>query len=509
MKSDRISASHATAAPVPAITRDSRETGARAPEPPRELLGRREPRGAVAGGAAARRRGALLRRLVAGADWSALALGLVLATATAGVATGEYLLWALVISPVWILVFKLQGLYDNDHRRIRHSTVEELSTLLSGSVLGTVALDALLSLSPAGALPSSTAILLGFYAFAATIPFRAATRLSFHHLTEMANGLVIGSSASVSMLARRVATHPEAQLRLVGYLGPEPQGNGAALTRLGNIAEIPAVASEHAIERVIVAEDDLTEHEADQMIADCKAAGLALTFLPRHHGLFGPGVELNRVAELPVLDFRFSDPPRSTMLLKRAMDIAVSGALLILLTPACVLITIATMLDSGWPVLFRQTRIGLDGRSFTMLKFRTMVHDAEERLGELIDLDRLEEPAFKIPDDPRVTRVGRILRRTSLDEIPQLLNVFWGDMSLVGPRPEEEAIVALYDDRQRARLEVKPGLTGPMQVYGRGDLAFEERLAMERDYLDNLSIAGDLGILMRTPRAIVRGNGAY
>ena len=144
-----------------------------------------------------------------------------------------------------------------------------------------------------------------------------------------------------------------------------------------------------------------------------------------------------------------------------------------------------------------------------MLKFRTMVADAEERLGELVDLEKLEEPAFKIADDPRVTRAGRILRRFSLDELPQLVNVLRGDMSLVGPRPEEEAVVALYDERQRVRLAVKPGLTGPMQVYGRGDLTFEERLAMERDYLDNLSVAGDLAILLRTPRAIVRGEGAY
>jgi lipopolysaccharide/colanic/teichoic acid biosynthesis glycosyltransferase len=138
-----------------------------------------------------------------------------------------------------------------------------------------------------------------------------------------------------------------------------------------------------------------------------------------------------------------------------------------------------------------------------------MVADAEERLAELVDLAKLEEPVFKIPDDPRVTRVGRLLRRTSLDELPQLINVLAGSMSLVGPRPEEEAVVALYDERQRARLGVKPGVTGPMQVYGRSDLTFEERLAMERDYLDNLSIFTDLAILIRTPGAIVRGEGAY
>jgi lipopolysaccharide/colanic/teichoic acid biosynthesis glycosyltransferase len=144
-----------------------------------------------------------------------------------------------------------------------------------------------------------------------------------------------------------------------------------------------------------------------------------------------------------------------------------------------------------------------------MIKFRTMVADAEDRVGELVDTAALEEPSFKIPDDPRHTRIGRRLRRFSLDEMPQLWNVLIGDMSLVGPRPEEEIVVRLYDERQRIRLSVKPGMTGPMQVYGRGDLTFEERLALERDYIDNLSIAQDVAILLRTPRAVIGGNGAY
>jgi lipopolysaccharide/colanic/teichoic acid biosynthesis glycosyltransferase len=190
------------------------------------------------------------------------------------------------------------------------------------------------------------------------------------------------------------------------------------------------------------------------------------------------------------------------------MDVVVSATLLVALSPLLAAIAVAILLDSGRPVLFRQRRAGKDGEPFEMVKFRTMVADAEERLGELVDLTKLEQPAFKIADDPRVTRVGRPLRRTSLDELPQLINVLRGQMSLVGPRPEEESVVALYDERQRGRLAIKPGMTGPMQVYGRSDLTFEERLAMERDYLDNLSLAGDLAILLRTPSAILRGDSA-
>ncbi|HEV2728210.1 MAG TPA: exopolysaccharide biosynthesis polyprenyl glycosylphosphotransferase, partial [Solirubrobacterales bacterium] len=289
----------------------------------------------------------------------------------------------------------------------------------------------------------------------------------------------------------------------------QPEPSAAELPRLGSVADLARTASEHAIERVVVTEGEMSEPATERLIEDCKAAGLALTFLPQHYGLLGPGVELNRLAELPVLDFRFSDPPRSTMAMKRVMDVVISAAVLLVLSPVLVLIALAILLDGGRPVLFRQRRVGEDGEPFTMLKFRTMVTDAEQRLPELVDVASLDQPAFKIRNDPRVTRVGRFLRRTSLDELPQLINVLRGDMSLVGPRPEEEAIVALYDERQRGRLAVKPGVTGPMQVYGRSDLTFEERLAMERDYLDNLSLLTDLAILLRTPRAIVRGDGAY
>ena len=217
---------------------------------------------------------------------------------------------------------------------------------------------------------------------------------------------------------------------------------------------------------------------------------------------------MNRLADLPVLDFRFSDPSGSTVALKRAFDLSSSAVMLVLFSPLLIAIALVVLIDSGRPVLFRQQRIGKDGKPFMMVKFRTMVRDAEERLGNLVDLEGLEQPAFKIRNDPRVTRAGRLLRRSSLDELPQLVNVLLAQMSLVGPRPEEEAVVALYDERQRIRLAVKPGITGPMQVYGRSDLTFEERLALERDYLDNLSITGDLAILLRTPGAIVRGEGS-
>jgi len=456
-----------------------------------------------------RRRGAVLRRLLAFADWIALIAALFVVTAVSSSTEVGTLFWALLFSPAWVLVIKLQGLYDNDHRRIRHSTLDELPSLITAAVAGTLVLDGLLALSPAGPLSPASAIGVGVGAFLASFVLRGVLRFLWHRLTGLASGLVIGPGRSVDMVARRVSTHPETRLDLVGYLSPKAEATATELPRLGSLSDISRVARELGIERVVVAEQQMSELDAEQLIGECKAEGLALTFLPQHYGLLGPGIELNRLAELPVLDFRFSDPPRSTMAMKRAVDLLVSALVLLALSPLLALIALAILLDTGRPVLFRQRRAGQEGRPFTMLKFRTMVVDAEQQLPELIDLASLDQPAFKIRDDPRVTRVGRFLRRTSLDELPQLINVLRGDMSLVGPRPEEEAIVALYDERQRSRLAVKPGVTGPMQVYGRSDLTFEERLAMERDYLDNLSLLTDLAILLRTPRAIVRGDGAY
>lgn len=465
----------------------------------------------AAGAAAARRRGSLLRRLLACGDWLALIATLCAVTTLSAQSNIGTLFWAAMFSPVWILVLKLNGLYDNDHRRIRHSTLDELPRLVSASALGTLAIAGLLALSPAGPLPSVDAIGLGVGALAGSFASRAVLRFLWHRVAGAATGLVIGPAAAVAVVARRVATHPETRLHLVGYLAPrgEREGQAGELPRLGTIGDIARVARDREVERVIVTEQEMSEPAAERMIEECKAAGLALTFLPQHFGLLGPGIELNRLAELPVLDFRFSDPPRSTVALKRGMDLAIGGALLVVLSPLLLALALLILLDSGRPVLFRQRRAGKDGRPFTVLKFRTMIQGAEEQLGELVDLERLDEPAFKIADDPRVTRAGRLLRRFSLDELPQFINVVRGDMSLVGPRPEEEAVVALYDERQRLRLGVKPGMTGPMQVYGRADLTFEERLAMERDYLDNISVAGDLAILLRTPAAIVRGDGAY
>jgi exopolysaccharide biosynthesis polyprenyl glycosylphosphotransferase len=225
--------------------------------------------------------------------------------------------------------------------------------------------------------------------------------------------------------------------------------------------------------------------------------------------MLGTAVDLNHLSELPLIEFRTWDVSRSTMLLKRIIDLVGASLLLVVLAALMLVIAAIIRLDTPGPALFRQRRAGLDGEPFTMLKFRTMVTDAPSRIREVIAVDELAEPVFKLRDDPRVTRVGRFLRRTSLDELPQLINVLRGEMSLVGPRPEELWLVERYEEADRFRLEMRPGITGPMQVHGRGELTFPERMSVEREYVENYSLRKDFKILFQTVSAVVRGRGAF
>jgi exopolysaccharide biosynthesis polyprenyl glycosylphosphotransferase len=264
-----------------------------------------------------------------------------------------------------------------------------------------------------------------------------------------------------------------------------------------------------AVDRVILATPSFDEQLVAGLLAYCRRHQIKLSVVPPIRGMFGTAVQLDHVADLPFVQYNTWDVPRSTLLLKRAMDVGISLVLLMLLAPLFLLVALAIRLDSRGPASFNQRRAGREGRPFRMYKFRTMVANAEDLLPALVSFDNLSQPMFKLHDDPRVTRVGRLLRRTSLDELPQLVNILRGEMSLVGPRPEQVELVDRYSPEERFRLTVKPGLTGPMQVYGRGRLTFAERLALEREYIENLSLGRDLRMLALTFYAVVSGQGAF
>ena len=242
---------------------------------------------------------------------------------------------------------------------------------------------------------------------------------------------------------------------------------------------------------------------------ELEETGTDLCVAPALLDVAGPRTTIRPVAGLPLLQVDHPELAGGKQAIKAIFDKTIAGLALILLAPLFAVIAVAIRLDDRGPVFFRQTRVGLDGRTFKLCKFRTMVVDAEQRLAELEALNEGAGVLFKMRQDPRVTKVGAWLRRWSLDELPQLLNVLNGDMSLVGPRPALPREVARYGDHMRRRLVVKPGITGLWQVSGRSGLPWEEAFRLDLRYVDNWSLALDLQILWKTWSAVIRGSGAY
>jgi len=223
----------------------------------------------------------------------------------------------------------------------------------------------------------------------------------------------------------------------------------------------------------------------------------------------GPRTTIRPVAGLPLLHVDHPEFTGTRRLIKAAFDRACAASALLLLSPLFAIVPIIIRCSDGGPAFFRQVRVGQDGRSFMLFKFRTMVPDAEQRKDQLAALNDHDGVLFKMRDDPRITRVGRWLRRWSLDELPQLLNVMVGDMSLVGPRPALPKEAALYADHVRRRLVVKPGITGLWQINGRADLSWDESVRLDLRYVENWSFLLDLQVLWKTWSAVRRGSGAY
>jgi exopolysaccharide biosynthesis polyprenyl glycosylphosphotransferase len=223
----------------------------------------------------------------------------------------------------------------------------------------------------------------------------------------------------------------------------------------------------------------------------------------------GPRIHTQQVAGLPLIHVTTPSLEGGQRVAKRLFDVVVSGALIFLAAPLMAILALLVKVDSRGPILFKQERVGIEGVHFGMLKFRSMVVDAERRLAELEHRNEGNGVLFKIRNDPRITRVGRILRKYSLDELPQLFNIFAGSMSLVGPRPPLPREVEAYEHDVRRRLLVKPGLTGLWQVSGRSNLSWQDSVRLDLYYVENWSLAGDVVIILRTVRAVFHSTGAY
>jgi exopolysaccharide biosynthesis polyprenyl glycosylphosphotransferase len=440
---------------------------------------------------------ALLRRLLACADLAAVLIAS-LSLVVVGPGDTAKLAWSLALIPLWIVVAKLLGLYDRDGRSLRHLTVEETPFLVLWALIGVTSLSLFLDLTPAARPDAASAIVAGVVAAGSALLLRALARYAWRRVTPPVRVAFIGPVTVANTLRRKLELFPDVHATIVEVVDPR---------RLDEIERDPTLLV--PADRVCFAPTSLDDGEVSAVLRVARSAGLKLSIIPPSPGAFGTATTLNHLAELPILEYNTGHLSRSTLLLKRALDVVVSGAGLIVTSPIAGLVALAILLDSRGPILFKQWRAGQHGHPFLVLKFRTMVPDAEEQLAELVSFDDLDEPVFKLSRDPRVTRVGRFLRRWSLDELPQLVNVLRGEMSLVGPRPEQVELVERYTPEQRLRVAVKPGLTGPMQVYGRGELTMEERLAVEYDYIENLSLGRDVQILGLTAAAIFRGKGAF
>jgi exopolysaccharide biosynthesis polyprenyl glycosylphosphotransferase len=432
--------------------------------------------------------------MLAAADTLTIAAAAVIVGLWGSGADGAFLL--VLSAPIWIVVGKLVGLYDRDHRTLRHLTVEELPWIFVWALGGTAILTFLLAPFPSLDLSSQDRLLVWGSVLVLGFVFRGTARVVWRRITPPERILIVGEGPLADAVTRKLELFPDIHATISGRIP-------TCIALNDRLEELEGV------DRVVVACSELNEGLLEALLPVCRLRSVKLTIVPPTRGIFGTATHLGHVADLPLLDYNTWYVSPSTLALKRIFDVVVSTIGLVLISPLFVFIALAVFVDDGPPVLFRQLRAGENGHVFRIFKVRTMVRDAEAMLPELVSIDELSDPMFKLKPDPRVTRVGRFLRRTSLDELPQLLNVLRGEMSIVGPRPELLDLVERYAPEHEVRLQVKPGITGPWQVYGRSDLTFDEVLAVEREYVENLSLGRDLRIILMTIPAVFGRRGAY
>jgi exopolysaccharide biosynthesis polyprenyl glycosylphosphotransferase len=469
-----------------------------------------------------RRRGWLIRRMLLLADVVGLLAAFALAQAlfrlhTAATGTvdtsAELLIFALSL-PGWIVVAKLYGVYDHDEERTDHSTADDIVPLVhiltisawlfyGGSLLTHVTHPSFLKLFVFWAL--AIAFLTSGRAGA-----RAFCRRQVNYIQ---NTIIVGAGDIGQLVAKKLLNHPEYGINLVGFVDDMPKERRddlEHLTLLGGPDRLPALVHLFDVERVIIAFSAQPHEETLDLIRSMKDLDVQVDIVPRLFELVGTNFGVHTVEGLPLVGLA---PPRlsnSSLLLKRALDLAVTIPALLLLAPLFGLVALLIKRDSRGPVLFRQVRMGSGNKTFEILKFRTMVTDAEALKPSVAHLNQHLRPGgdarmFKIADDPRVTRIGRVLRRYSLDELPQLWNVLRGEMSLVGPRPlilAEDAFVTRW---ARQRLNLKPGCTGPWQVMGRSGIPFDEMVRIDYLYVNGWSLFHDLKLILRTLPVLTSG----
>jgi exopolysaccharide biosynthesis polyprenyl glycosylphosphotransferase len=452
-----------------------------------------------------------LRRLLATGDALAvvLALGIALLIPADPVA-GHRVLWGLPAVPLIMVLFKLYGLYDRDVKRISYSTVDDIPRLFHATVIGVLIVWLYARYSPLRRLNFAEVLSFGVLVIVLVTTVRFALRSVAGRVVGVERALLVGSGALGHRLVGKLAAHPEYRLAMIGTLSPiepTPGPDARGLPTLGTLDQLEAVAARYDVTRVVFSPGELEEGELERLLRDCRALSLKVSVLPRLADVLGPAVEIDDVEGVTVLGVNPPWLPRSSRALKRVMDLVIAAPLLLLTAPLLALLAVAIKLDSPGPVFFIQERVGRAGRHFRLVKLRTMSADAERRRAELV-AQSTEAGWLKLEHDPRITPLGRWLRRLSLDELPQLWNVVRGEMSLVGPRPLIPAEDEHVEGWARGRLDLTPGITGYWQVLGRTRIPFEEMVKLDYLYVMNWSLWEDVRLMLRTLPIVIGGRGA-
>lgn len=439
----------------------------------------------------------------------------------------ELALFTLTI-PVWIVLAKLYGLYDRDEERPAHTTVDDLQGVLHMVTLGVwlVAVAAWLT----GVVKPEFARFVVFWVVAIAVIVLArslARKLARRTTTYVQRALIVGTDGVAQLIAEKLRQRPERGIEVLGFVCESPESPGARDVRprlLGRTSEARSIVSRLGVDRVIIARLALEKRDQRELVRGLREEDVQIDVVLQPFEAMGPGGSVHTLDGIAMVGLSSIQLSQSSLLLKRAMDIVLSSLGLVLVAPIFAFIALRIKLDSAGPVFYRHERIGQDGRRFRLLKFRTMrarycrgsdygAESAEREFARLMEDPSLRadfERDYKLRDDPRVTKFGAFLRRASLDEVPQLVNVLRGELSLVGPRPIVPQELERYGEEAQTLLSLRPGVTGYWQVNGRSDSGYSERVRLDIAYASNWSIQLDLAILAHTARLLVsRPRGAY